>query len=30
MGKLMFFWLGVVGAVFGAIYIVRSDNKDDF
>ena len=26
----MFFWLGVVGAVLGAIYIVRSDNKDDF
>jgi len=26
----MFFWLGVAGAVLGAIYIVRIDNKDDF
>jgi hypothetical protein len=24
------FWLGVAGAVLGAIYLVIVDNKDDF
>jgi hypothetical protein len=26
----MMFWLGVAGAVLGAIYLVIVDNKDDF
>ena len=26
----MMFWLGVTGAVLGAIYLVIIDNKDDF
>ena len=26
----MMFWLGVAGAVLGAVYLVIVDNKDDF